>query len=101
MFERACRSNSSSTSSNSGEIRSKIRLAVSWTSSRIAVELVAVVISHLTLWPTRYRRRLRTLVRSVVRKLHVDAKVFRLQAGDHLLQSIAIFARDSHHVALN
>src|SRR5882724_3510612 len=90
MFDRAWRSNSSSTSSSSGETKSKMRLAESRTSSRTALCSAACIV---------FRRR--TSVTTVIRELHVNAKVLRLQRSDHLLQRVAVFPRDAHHVALN
>src|SRR5437667_9416635 len=90
MLERAWRSNSSSTRSSSGETKSKMRLAESRTSSRTALCSAACIMFR---W--------RTSVTPVIRELHVNAKVLRLQGSDHLLQSVAIFTRDSDHVALN
>src|SRR5271165_3284301 len=41
------------------------------------------------------------LVRTVVRKLHVDSEILPLDQGDDLLQRIAVLAAHAHHVALN
>ena len=41
------------------------------------------------------------LVRSVIRKLHVNAEVFALQTGNHCLQRVAVLAGDAHDVTLN
>src|ERR1700729_1227991 len=40
------------------------------------------------------------LVGAVVRELHVDAEVAALQQRDHFLQRVAIFAGDTHEIAL-
>src|ERR1051326_6473444 len=93
MFERACCSNSPSTSCNSGAISSKIRFAVSWTSSISTDCVVAVIYSRFTIYGL--------LIRSVVSELHVNSEVFRFEVRDHLLQRIAIAAGDAHHVTLN
>src|ERR1043166_3389967 len=93
IFDRAWRSNSSSTSCNSGETRSNIRFALSRTSSRDAGWIVGLIYLRFTIYDS--------LIRSIVRKLHVDAKVFRFQSGDDILQRIAVFAGDAHRVALN
>src|SRR5205814_237983 len=82
-----------STNCNSGETRSNIRFALSRTSSRVADWVVGLIYLRLTIYDS--------LVRSIVRKLHIDAKVFRFQSGDNLLQRIAVFARHAHGVALN
>ena len=38
---------------------------------------------------------------SIVRELHVDAEIVAAQQRDYLLQRVAIFAGDAHHVALD
>ena len=43
----------------------------------------------------------RTLVRSVIRKLHVYPKVFCFQRRNYFLKRIAIATRYAHRVALN
>src|SRR5205807_1576837 len=110
MFERACRSNSSSTSRNSGEIRSKMRLAVNSTSSAYAVcPAVCMCLIRLDcgLVPSIARRtspaskRNILLVRSVISELHVNAKVFRFETRNHLLQGIAIASGHAQHIPLN
>src|SRR6266850_322434 len=99
MFERAWRSNSCSTRSSSGETRSKMRLAESRTSSRTALCSAACIVFR----PAGLSAYMPApgLVAPVIRELHVNAKVLRLQRSDHLLQSVAVFPRNSHHVALN
>src|SRR5438128_12031496 len=99
MFERACRSNSSSTRHNSGEMRSKMRLAVNSTSSAYAV-CPAVCMSLIRLDCGLVResragqvRRLNEnilLVSSLIRTLHVTPKVFSFETRNHLLHSIPI-----------
>src|SRR5260370_22285091 len=110
MFERACRSNSSSTRRNSGEIKSKMRLAVSSTSSAYAVcPAVCMCLIRLDCGLVRQSRaeqvrRLNEnilLVSSIIRELHIDSKVFRFEIRNHLLQSIAISSGHAHHFSLN
>src|SRR5207248_1499734 len=99
MFERACRSNSSSTRRNSGETRSKMRLAVNSTSSAYAVcPAVCMSIARRTS-PASKRNIL--LVGSIIRELHVNAKVFCFEARNHLLQSIPIASGYAQHITLN
>src|SRR6266700_4554180 len=110
MFERACRSNSSSTRRNSGEMRSKMRLAVNSTSSAYAVcPAVCMCLIRLDCGLVRQSRagqvrRLNEnilLVSSIIRKLHVNAKVFCFETRNHLLQSIPIASRYAQHISLN
>src|SRR2546425_1898171 len=110
MFERACRSNSSSTSCNSGEIKSKMRLAVNSTSSAYAVcPAVCMCLIRLDYGPVRQWRagqvrRLNEnilLVASIIRELHIDSEVFRFETRNHLLQSIAIAPGHAEHIPLN
>src|SRR5438132_11329661 len=42
-----------------------------------------------------------TLVRTVIRKLHMNAEIFILQLGDHVLQSVPVAACDPNHISLN
>ena len=42
-----------------------------------------------------------TLVRAIVRELHVDAKIFSLQFGDHVLKRVAILSGNANDVRLN
>src|SRR5712691_1183219 len=42
-----------------------------------------------------------TLVRAIVCKLHMNAKIFGLQFSDYLLKCIAVFSRNAYHIALN
>src|SRR5215471_12984492 len=87
MFDRAWRSNSCSTRSNSAAIESKIRFASTCASSKTADVSAAGIVCDL--------------VRSIIRELHIDAKVAGFQRGNHLLQGIAIAARDPDRVALD
>src|SRR6266705_1827678 len=110
MFERACRSNSSSTSCNSGEIKSKMRLAVNSTSSAYAVcPAVCMCLIRLDCGLIRQSRagqvrRLNEnilLVSSVIGELHVNAKVLCFETRNHLLQSITIATGYAQHIPLN
>src|SRR5215471_15974300 len=96
MFDRAWRSNSCSTRSNSPAIESKIRFASTCASSKTAdVSAAGIVcgINRLGLFSD--------LVRSIVRELHIDTEVAGFQRGNYLLQGIAIAARDPDRVALD
>src|SRR5215510_8393062 len=97
MFERACRSNSSSTERSSDEMGSKIRFAEALTSSSMAVCSAACISSWILfttadLFADHHTRAGagEQLVRAVISKLHVYAKIFRFQRGNNLLQRVTI-----------
>src|SRR6267143_6707580 len=102
MFERACRSNSSSTSSSSGETKSKMRFADSRTSSTTALCSAACIVWSAGILPADHRHPAGSsfLVTPVIRELHIDAKVLCLQRSDYLLQSVTVLAGNPHHFAL-